>query len=117
TGQFDASDGEATSGTAPIAKIWRSQSDQGRKCENAIKMELAEEDEKAFAYSLNRGEVEDLEDTCHLNEKKKVARVDDNFKHKPTFKLDEGSKGVEVTYPYLESGKDEYVSSLTFNSA
>ena len=40
-----------------------------------------EEVQRAFDHSLNRAEAEDLGDTCHLNEKKKVARVDDGFKH------------------------------------
>ena len=66
---------------------------------------------------MNRGEVEDLEDTCHLNEKKKVARFDDKFTHKPTFKVDPATKGVEVQYPYLDTGKDEYVKTLSFNAA
>jgi len=117
SGEFYLSDSDATAGTAPVAKIYKAQSDKGPKCDNSIKMELPEQVERAFAHSMNRGEVEDLEDTCHLNEKKKIARVDDNFKHKPTFKVDESVKGVEVTYPYLESGKDEYVASLTFNEA
>ena len=56
-------------------------------------------------------------DLCRLNEKKKVARVDEGFSHKPTYKLDPAAKGVEVQYPYLEAGKDEYVKSLSFNSA
>ena len=46
-----------------------------------------------------------------------IVRVDDNFKHKPTMTVDDASKSVEVTYPYLEAGKDEYVQSLSFNSA
>jgi len=117
TGEFYTSESEAASGTSPVAKIWKLQADQGPKCENAIKMELPEEVDRAFAHSINRGEEEDLEDSCHLNEKKKVARVDDNFKHKPTYKLDEGTKSVEVQFPYLESGKDEYAKSLTFNEA
>jgi len=117
SGEFYLSDADATAGTSPAAKIFKTQQDQGPKCENAIKMELPEQVEKAFAHSMNRGEVEDLEDTCHLNEKKKIARVDDNFKHKPTFKVDEATKSAEVTYPYLESGKDEYVSSLSFTAA
>jgi hypothetical protein len=116
-GEFYTSESEAAAGTTPAAKIWKGQADKGPKCDNAIKLELPEEVDKAFAHSLNRGEVEDLEDTCHLNEKKKIARVDDNFKHKPTYKLDEAAKAVEVQYPYIESGKDEYVSSLTFNNA
>ncbi len=32
-------------------------------------------------------------------------------------KVDEAKKAVEVTYPYLETGKDEYVAILAFNSA
>ncbi len=32
-------------------------------------------------------------------------------------KIDAAQKAVEVTYPYLETGKDEYVKTLTFNSA
>jgi hypothetical protein len=116
-GEVYTSESAAAAGTSPVAKIWKGQADKGPKCENAIPMELPEQVEKAFAYSMNRGEIEDLEDTCHLNEKKKVVRVDDNFKHKPTYKLDEANKSVEVMFPYLESGKDEYVSSLSFNSA
>ena len=38
---------------------------------------------------------------------KKVARIDDKFSHKPSFKVDSGAKSAEVTYPYTESGKDE----------
>ena len=68
-------------------------------------------------WSLNRAEPENLEDTCHLNEKKKIVRVDDKFTHKPTMKIDDAKKAVEVTFPYLETGKDEYVATLGFNSA
>jgi hypothetical protein len=117
SGEFYTSEAEAAAGTTQAAKIWKAQSDKGPKCENAIKVELPEEVDRAFAHSLNRGEVEDLEDTCHLNEKKKVVHVDDNFKHKPTYKLDESAKAVEVQFPYLEAGKDEYVKSLSFNEA
>ena len=118
TGEFYGSEAEATAGTTPQAKVWKAQSDKGPKCDNAIRLELPEQVEKAFAHSLNRGEVEDLDDTCRLNEKKKIARFDDKFAHKPTFKLDESAKAVEVLFPYLDStGKDEYVKVLSFNSA
>jgi hypothetical protein len=117
SGEFYNSDAEAASGANPAAKVWREQTDKGPKCDNAIKLELPEQVAKAFAHSLNRGEVEDLEDTCHLNEKKKVSRFDDKFTHKPTFKVDVAQKAVEVQYPYLETGKDEYVKELSFNSA
>ena len=108
-GEFYNTEGDAQTGANPVAKIWREHGDKGPKCENAVPLEFPEEVRRAFEHSLNRGEAEDLDDTCHLDEKKKVARVDDNFKHKPTMKVDEPHKSVEVTYPYLETGKDEYV--------
>jgi hypothetical protein len=116
-GEFYASDSDAAAGNGQVAKVFREQTDKGPKCENAIKLELPEQVERAFAHSMNRGDVEDLEDTCHLNEKKKVARFDDKFTHKPTFTVDLGAKAVEVRYPYLETGKDEYVKTLSFNAA
>ena len=116
-GAFYNSEGDAQTGGNPVAKIWREHGDKGPKCENNIKLEFKEECDKAFLWSLNRAEPEDLEDTCHLNEKKKIVRVDDKFTHKPTMKVDDATKSVEVTFPYLETGKDEYVSSLNFNSA
>ncbi|HXU04556.1 MAG TPA: hypothetical protein VN903_26520 [Polyangia bacterium] len=116
-GAIYTTEGEAQTGGNPIAKIWREHGDKGPKCENNIKLEFPEEVEKAFAWSLQRGEAENLEDTCHLEVKKKVERFDDKFTHKPTMKVDAANKTVEVTYPYLETGKDEYVASLGFNSA
>ena len=116
-GAFYTTEGEAQTGGNPIAKIWREHGDKGPKCENNIKLEFKEEVEKAFAWSLNRAEPENLEDTCHLEQKKKIARFDDKFTHKPTMKIEDGKKAVEVTYPYLETGKDEYVASLGFNTA
>ncbi len=116
-GEFYNSDSEASSGSGFAAKVWREQTDKGPKCENAIKLELPEQVERAFAHSLNRGQVEDLEDTCHLNEKKVIARFDDKFTHKPTYKVDPAAKAVEVQYPYLETGKDEFVKTLSFNAA
>jgi hypothetical protein len=116
-GEFYASDADAAAGNGQVAKVFRQQADKGPKCENAIRLELPEQVERAFAHSLNRGDVEDLEDTCHLNEKKKVARFDDKFTHKPTYTVDLGGKSVEVRYPYIETGKDEYVKTLSFNAA
>jgi hypothetical protein len=116
-GSFYATEGEAQTGGNVLAKIWRERSDKGPKCDNMIKYNFAEEVSRAFAYSLNRAEPEDLADTCHLAEKKKVVRFDDKFTHKPTMKLDEANHSVEVTYPYLDAGKDEYVKTLTFNNA
>jgi len=116
-GAFYGTEGEAQTGGNPLAKIWRNHGDKGPTCENNIKLEFKEEVDKAFLWSLNRAEPDNLEDTCHLEVKKKVARFDDKFTHKPTMKIDEAKKAVEVTFPYLETGKDEYVESLSFNTA
>src|SRR5215471_312575 len=116
-GEFYTTEGEAHTGGNPVAKVWRERSDKGPKCENGIKLEFAEEVQKAFDHSLNRAEPEDLADTCHMAEKKKVARFDDKFAHKPSFKLDVTRQATEVRYPYLDTGKDEYVKALSFNAA
>jgi hypothetical protein len=116
-GAFYTTEGEAQTGGNPVAKIWREHGDKGPKCEVNIKLEFKEEVDKAFMWSLNRAEPENLDDTCHLNEKKKIVRVDDKFTHKPTMKIDDAKKAVEVTFPYLETGKDEYVATLGFNTA
>jgi hypothetical protein len=116
-GEVYATEGGAQTGGNPIAKVWRERSDKGPKCENAVPLEFPEEVQRAFDHSLNRAEAEDLADTCHLNEKKKVARFDDGFKHKPTFTVNAASHAAEVTYPYLETGKDEYAPTLSFNEA
>jgi len=57
TGEFYASDAEASSGSNFAAKVWREHSDKGPKCENTIKLELPEQVAKAFAWSTNRGEA------------------------------------------------------------
>jgi len=116
-GAFYTTEGEAQTGGNPVAKIWREHGDKGPKCEVNIKLEFKEEVDKAFLWSLNRAEPENLDDTCHLTEKKKIVRIDDKFTHKPTMKADDAKKSVEVTFPYLETGKDEYVATLGFNTA
>ena len=116
-GEFYATEGGAQTGGNPIAKVWRDRDSKGPKCENAVVYEFPEEVQRAFDYSLNRAEPEDLTDSCHLNERKKVARVDDAFKHKPSFTVDPATFSATVTYPYLETGKDEYAKDLSFNAA
>lgn len=100
-----------------LARVTREQKDLAPKCDNRIPYDFAEQITRAFADSLGRLPDEDLNDTCHLDEKKQGARFDDNFTHKPSFKVDEASKSVEVTFPYLEDGKDEYMKKLKFTSA
>jgi len=116
-GEFYTSEGEAQSASNPAAKIWRERTDKGPKCENNIHLDFPEQVEKAFAYSMNRAVAEDLSDTCHLGEVKKQARFDDKFTHKPSYKVDPTKQAVVVTYPYLDTGKDEYVKTISFNNA
>jgi hypothetical protein len=116
-GELYATEGGAQTGGNPIAKVWRDRSDKGPKCENGVPLDFPEEVQRAFDHSLNRAEPEDLADTCHLSDKKKVARFDDGFKHKPTFTVDAAAQSATVTYPYLETGKDEYAPTLSFNEA
>jgi hypothetical protein len=100
-----------------MARVLREQSDQGPKCENKIPYDFSEQAARAFAGTVGRAEEDDLNDTCRIADKKVVARVDDKFTHKPSFKADPARMAVEVTYPYLELGKDEYVKDLKFNAA
>jgi hypothetical protein len=116
-GEFYATEGGAETGGNPIAKVWRDRDSKGPKCENAVVYEFPEEVQRAFDHSLNRAEPEDLEDSCHLSDKKKVPRFDAAFKHQPSFTVDQAAFSATVTYPYLETGKDEYVKDLTFNAA
>jgi hypothetical protein len=102
-----------------IAKVIREQKDQAPRCDNRVKYDFPEQVERAYIWST-RGEQElqeDLNDTCHIAEKKKVARYDEKFTHKTSYALDPTHAGVAITYPYLEMGKDEYVAELKLNSA
>jgi len=119
-GWFYASESDAKAGSASnvIAKIVREQSDRAPKCENNVKYDFAEQVDRAFIHST-RGEQElqeDLNDTCHIGEKKKQVRYDEKFAHKITYKLDAGNQAVEITHPFLDMGKDEYVADLKINS-
>jgi len=100
-----------------IGRISRDQGEQGPKCENKIPYDFSEQVARAFAATAGRPDEEDSNDSCHLNEKKVVARVDDKFTHKASYKVDPARSAVEVTFPYLEMGKDEYVKDLKYNSA
>jgi hypothetical protein len=99
------------------AQVLREQSDRGPKCDNKVPYDFTEQVTRAFAAATGRIDEEDSNDTCHLTEKKVVARADEKFTHKPIYKIDPTRQAVEVTYPYLEMGKDEYIPTLKFNSA
>ncbi len=119
-GLFYANEADAKAGGEGnvIAKIIREQSDRAPKCVNNVKYNFAEQVDRAFIHST-RGEQElqeDLNDTCHIAERKKQPRYDEKFVHKTTYKLDAGNQSVEITYPFLEMGKDEFVANLKTNS-
>jgi hypothetical protein len=99
------------------AKISRSQTQNGPACDNRVPYDFGEQVARAFDASLGRLPEESLDDTCRLSPPKKRARVDENFKHKASYKFDPGAKTVEVTYPFLAMGKDEYVEKLKLSSA
>jgi hypothetical protein len=120
-GWFYASEAAAKSGgeASAIGKIIRTQSDRAPKCENNVKYDFAEQVERAFIHSTQGEQVlrEDLNDTCHIAEKKKQVRYDEKFAHKTSYKLDVANQALELSYPYLEMGKDEFVADLKLNSA
>jgi hypothetical protein len=101
-----------------VAKVVREQSDRAPKCENNVKYDFPEQVARAFIHST-QGEQElqeDMNDTCHIGVKKKQPRYDEKFAHKTTYKLDASNQSVEITYPFLEMGKDEFVANLKINS-
>jgi hypothetical protein len=100
-----------------IARISREQSQPAPRCDNRVLYDFNEQVERAFAASLGRAPVENPDDTCRLDPPKAAARVDDDFKHRPGMQVDTSRQAVEVTYPYLEMGKDEYLESLKLTSA
>ena len=100
-----------------IARISREQSQIAPRCDNRVLYDFAEQADRAFAASLGRGQEENADDSCRINPPKVAARFDDTFTHKPTYKLDTKRQAVEVAFPYLEMGKDEFVESLRLSSA
>jgi hypothetical protein len=100
-----------------MARIVREQGEQGPKCENKIPYDFAEQVDRAFQATVGRPQEDDSADTCHTAEKKVAARVDDKFTHKASYKVDTARSAVEVTFPYLEMGKDEYIKDLKYTSA
>ncbi len=121
--QFSAelygSQAEAKSGdeAKALARIARSQTQAGPQCDNRIPYDFSEQVGRAFDASLGRLPEESLDDSCKLAAPKKVVRVDENFTHKASYKLDPAARGVIVSYPYLEMGKDAYVEKLRLSSA
>jgi len=113
------SDAKADNQAKLLGKVVREQTDRAPKCENNIKYDFGEQIDRAFIHST-RGErelQEDLNDTCHIAVKKIQPRYDEKFVHKTTYKLDAGNQAVEITYPYLEMGKDEFLPELRINYA
>jgi hypothetical protein len=100
-----------------VATMSREQGEIAPRCDNQVPYTFPERVTRAFQAVSGRAEEEDLNDTCHLAEKKVVARVDDDFKHKPSKSYNEDQKAAEIVHPYLTMGKDEYQETLTYNGA
>jgi hypothetical protein len=100
-----------------LARISREQSQMGPTCDNRVGYDFGEQVARAFAASLGRAPEENMGDTCRLDPPKQKPRFDDGFQHKPSYTLDDAAKSVEVSYPYLEMDKDEYVETLKLTSA
>ena len=102
-----------------MGKVVREQTDRAPKCDNRVPYDFVEQVDRAFIHSTQGEQVlqEDMNDTCHIAEKKKQVRYDEKFAHKTTYKLDVGNQAVEISYPFLEMGKDEFVADLKTNSA
>lgn len=113
--ESDAKDGNEA---RALAKVIREQKDSAPRCENKMKYDFAEQVDRAYIWSTQGEQVlaEDLNDTCHIAEKKKVTRYDEKFTHKTTYTFDPARASVAITYPFLEMGKDEYVANLRLNS-
>jgi hypothetical protein len=102
---------------AVVGRIVREQSDIAPKCENLVRYDFTEQAARAFAAATGHADDDDPRDTCRLGEKKIVARADDKFTHRPSYKIDAARHAMELTYPYLDLGKDEYLEKLKFSSA
>lgn len=107
----------AGSDSQVIARISREQSQIAPRCDNRVPYDFGEQVDRAFAASLARAPQENPDDTCRLDPPKAPARFDDTFTHKPAHKIDASRQAVEVTFPYLTTGKDEYVETLKLTSA
>jgi hypothetical protein len=107
----------ADRGQGAVATMERGQTNRAPACENVVPWTFEQTVERAYQASLGRAEEEDVADTCHMAEKKVVARVDDGFKNRPQLSVDPAAKSAEVTYPFLELGKDEFAANLKLNSA
>lgn len=100
-----------------VGEIRRGRGDIAPRCEIRRAFDFPEQVARAFAASIGRLEEEDPNDTCHLAAKKPGGRFDQTFKHKPEYKVDAARSAVEVTFPYLQDGKDEWAAELTYNAA
>jgi hypothetical protein len=113
----DTASAEAGGDTKMIARIARSASEEGPRCDNRVAYDFAEQVERAFVMRPGDGADEKIDDTCRLARPKQTERFDAQFAHKPAYKLDAAKRSVEVTNPYLEMGKDEWAKGLSFSSA
>jgi hypothetical protein len=100
-----------------LARVARDQGELAPKCDNRVPYDFTEQSARAFAAFTGRPQEEDPKDTCHIGQKKVVARVDEKFTHRPAYKADPAGKALDLTFPFLDMGKDEYVKELKLSSA
>lgn len=112
-----ADEAAARGGGKPIATVTRGRGERAPRCENTIPYDFTEQVDRAFLAVTGRAGEPDMADTCRIADKKAVARHDDDFKHHPAYKVDAARRSVEVVFPYLAAGKDEYAPSLSYNTA
>jgi len=113
----DVTSAEAGGDTKMIASIARAPSELAPRCDNRVPYDLAEQVDRAFYARPGDAGDEKIDDTCRLAKGKPAARVDEGFKHKPSYTLESGKRAVEVTYPFLAMGKDDWDTGLTFSEA
>jgi hypothetical protein len=100
-----------------VARISRTQSQLAPQCDNRVAYDVTEQVARAFDASFGRVQEESLDDSCRLNQAKPRPRVDEGFKNKASYKFDANARMVELTFPFLEMGKDQYVEKLKLSSA
>jgi hypothetical protein len=113
----DVASAEAGGDVKVLATITRAPSELGPRCDNRVPYDLSEQVDRAFYSRPGDAGDEKIDDTCRLNKGKPIPRVDEAFTHKPGYKLDTNRRAVDVTYPYLAMGKDEWDKSLSFSAA
>ncbi len=107
----------ASAGSGAVGKIERPQGKAAPDCENRIANTFEETAAITFGVLFQRKPEEDTSDTCRMAEQKAEKAPDEGFTHRPSMKVDAAARAIEITYPFLELGKDEFQPGLRYTSA